>query len=210
MKQGTMLDNVTSIDARIRNIFRVRYRWAKKDYFNITQPSVIANNSMIGFSGLPASASEGTGVFGVPGTNLGGSTNATPYPLAASSSIQASSNKGDFTGVGSTRVGSAISNLNTVLSVTNIRFAFAYDKLLRRMREAGADFDKQMLAQFGVAPYDARHGKAKYIGGYTNRLNCTDVTNMTGDTIGTLAGQINQYSDNSTKTFDYFCKSMVL
>lgn len=187
-------------DTRLKEIFKIHYRWQKKDYFTQTQPNVLVDSSQIGYSDLGAVVSTAN-MFNVPGyiRNIPSIKQGNYGP-----------NKGNYVrtgGLTDQTSSPTIANANeNGVSVANIRFAFAYDKLLRRMREAGADFDAQMLAQFGVTPYDARHGKCTYIGGYTNNLTTKDVTNMTGDDIGDLAGQINQYSDNSKRVLKYHAK----
>lgn len=182
---------------RVRDMLRLRYRWAKKDYFTQVRPDVLANPNVLGFSGLSSVAQSADGVFGVPG--VFGTTTATSVRTTPSNTtLQGNNNLGVSVPTGN--INSAGANQPTV---ANIRFAFAYDKLLRRMREAGNDFDKQMLAQFGIAPYDKRHGKCTYIGGFTNSLKSSDVTNMTGADIGELAGQINVYSQNVNKPLKF-------
>lgn len=191
---------------RLSKLFKMHYRWQKKDYFMDVQPSVLANPNDLGYSGL-SSNMTGPQVFGVPGnlisspssTRVNTNTyfNASPNDVGEATVIQ----------LGKQNTGNLVA-LNVKNTVANIRTAFAFDRLLRRMREAGADFDKQMLAQFGVAPYDARHGKCYHIGGYTNQITTNSVTNMTGDDIGELAGSINFYADNSSKKLDYHVREM--
>lgn len=172
---------------RYDDIFSMHYAWAKKDYFTDVQPSVLPSSSDIGFSGLTPNSPMPVGgslwqVFGVPGSSEG--------------SVVA--NVGEVTGGPATQVdgnfvGDNFSNSMSYDNVTALRFAFAYDKLLRRMREAGGTFDAQMLAQFGITPYDARHGKCHWIGGQTNRLNASDVTNV-AENLGFLGGLLNCYN----------------
>lgn len=199
-KSGFVLQTLgDDSDIRLKEIFKIHYRWQKKDYFTQTQPNILVDSSQIGYDGITNVSF--TNLFRVPGM-----APATPTVVDSTSSV----NAGNYvrTGGVSNQVSSpTVAGIQSGgVSVSNIRFAFAYDKLLRRMREAGADFDAQMLAQFGVTPYDARHGKCTYIGGYTNNLTTKDVTNMTGEDIGDLAGQINQYSDNSKRVLKYHAK----
>lgn len=180
--------------------FKIHYRWQKKDYFTQTQPNVLPDSSQIGYDNLSSTISL-SNLFNVPG--IGKS-------ISNVRDNGASVNRGNYVASGgltdNSSSATATNIINQGVSVANIRFAFAYDKLLRRMRESGPDFDAQMLAQFGIAPYDARHGKCYYLGGYTNSLSSSDVTNMTGSGIGELAGQINAYSDNSSKILNYHAK----
>lgn len=199
LKSGTVISDLGDVDfSRMTEIFKIHYRWQKRDYFTQTQPNVLVESSQIGYSGL-GNEPNFSGMFRVPGL-IGGS----PALRTAPSTL----NPGNFLRTGGV-TGASSATLTNIqqygVSVANIRFAFAYDKLLRRMREAGADFDAQMLAQFGITPFDARHGKCTYIGGYTNNLAAKDITNMTGEDIGELAGQINAYCDNQ-RTLKYHAK----
>jgi len=179
---------------RFRSIFEVHYRWKKKDYFTNTCPNNLPDNNYLGFEGGDfALQNSGTitqndllnAVPGVVSTGVG-----------QVSEYQTRSNAAFGNGVGSRSLtSSAAGPTNT--SVQAIRFAFAYDKLLRRMREAGQDFDKQMLSQFGINPIDQRHGKCYYIGGFTNRLNSTSVNNTTSTDLGNIGGNIDVYSKNN-------------
>lgn len=201
MPSGLVINNVDDVaSSRMRKLFAIHYRWQKKDYFTQTQPQVLPVSDDIGYNNLPSTISL-SNLFNVAGIGK---------PIPSVLPNNASVNNGSYVGTGGLTNNSASVSAQNIfnqgVSVANIRFAFAYDKLLRRMREAGPDFDKQMLAQFGIAPYDARHGKCYYIGGYTNALSSSDVTNMTGSGIGELAGQINAYSDNSGKVLNYHAK----
>lgn len=200
LKGSQIIDSYADMPLnRFKEIIKIHYRWQKRDYFTQTQPNVLVDSSQLGYSGLQ---SDIVGSF----LNVPGMVRLNPR---VSPSTTSTLNSGLSVRTGGT---SDVSNpvagniQNQSVSVANIRFAFAYDKLLRRMREAGADFDKQMLAQFGITPYDARHGKCIYLGGYTNSLNSKDVTNITGEEIGHLAGQINAYCDNSKKTLKFHAK----
>lgn len=199
LKGSQVIDTYADMSLdRFKEIIKVHYRWQKRDYFTQTQPNVLVDGTQIGYTGLQSDIVNG--FLNVPGL-------ITLRPNVSDSASTLNAGKYVRTGGMSnvtTPTASTISQNG--VSVANIRFAFAYDKLLRRMREAGADFDKQMLAQFGVTPYDARHGKCTYLGGYTNSLNSKDVTNFTGEEIGHLAGQINAYCDNSKKTLKFHAK----
>lgn len=170
---------------RIEDLLELHYAWAKKDYFTSVAPSILPTSTDIGFTGLPSDAPLTT-IFGVPGSSNDGSIISKVGSYNGQISNQ--NNFGEF-----------VYNNSPVYygqsDVSALRFAFAYDKLLRRMREAGGTFDKQMLAQFGITPPESRDGKCTYIGGQTNRLNASDVIN-TGqqDDLGFIGGNINQYS----------------
>lgn len=185
-------DNLSSgdaVDASVaRKLLKLHYAWAKKDYFTDVQPSVLPSASDIGFHDLQTQAPD-TSIFGVPG--------------ASSSTIISTVTQGQPSQGYTSNAGEFVSNSGSIAPYANqsnvaaLRFAFAYDKLLRRMREAGGTFDKQMLAQFGIKPYEGRDGKCTFIGGQTNRLNASDVIAQSGSSenaLGFIGGNINQYS----------------
>lgn len=186
-------------DNRLKKILRLHYAYAKKDYFTDVQPSVLPTGSDIGYEALGQYAPNSE-VFGVPGAS---STNIISQVVGRQDPQGFNQNIGDAV-VNS----SSLTPYSIQSNVTALRFAFAYDKLLRRMREAGGTFDKQMLAQFGITPYDGRDGKCIYIGGQTNRLNASDVISQSGTSendLGFIGGNINQYSVPRGK-FKYHAK----
>lgn len=212
--------NVLSIESqRHYGIFDCHYAWAKKDYFTDVSPNILPKATDIGYDGLEPGGPGNSSLwsfFGVPGSSRSGVISVVGTQDVVGGVNQ---NTGDrvILGAGSTRdnlpstYNSTSVQSNVQTNVSALRFAFAYDKLLRRMREAGGTFDAQMLAQFGIVPYDQRHGKCIYIGGQTNRLVASDVvsTNNNQDqgnpSLGFLGGQINVYSPARQK-FKYHCK----
>lgn len=183
----TVIDNVS----RFFDVFEVHYRWLKKDYFTITQTNALANSEMLGFSDMELAVSFATAQPGSTGYNFGV---AGIGPSSRIGNTQGSTNIEDTSGL---NTGSSVyTNPSSGLSVASIRFAFAYDKLLRRMRVAGQDFDAQMLAQFGIAPIDQRHGKCFRIGGFTNRISTQSVVDTSASGLGNIGGKLDTYSQN--------------
>lgn len=185
-----------------RSVFEVHYRWLKKDYFMSVQPNVLPDSSQIGYSGLDNIYSSKSVNFQVPGIGTPASSPLQGDPVGI--------NYGSVSefGIPQNASNNFVPAGSAQMSASSIRLTFALDRLLRRQREAGAQFDKQMLAQFGVVPYDERHGKCVFIGGQTNRLYSSDITNTseTGDEgLGSLGGQINVYSA-SRRTLKYHAK----
>ena len=193
----------TSDYTKFSDIFTLHFRWLKKDYFMSSQPSVLPTSADVGFGGLssllmegqPDSASKFWQIFSLPGFKnsvTNGSVLSNPDSASYISNVSGQ-NVGD-----KVYVSSSYANI----SVSSIRFAFAFDKLLRRMRTAGATFDDQMLAQFGIKPIDFRHGDAFYLGGFTNRLNISEVT-QTSDQLngglGQFGANVSKYSTNPQK-----------
>lgn len=185
-------------DSTWEDVFTLHYRWLKKDYFMSVQPSVLPNSSDIGFSGLSSMLSEGANgsanfwqLFSLPGGNVSN--------YRGPALTDGNSNVSQNTGQNVTVRGASSTDTD---SVSAIRFAFAFDKLLRRMRSAGATFDDQMLAQFGIKPIDMRHGDAYYLGGFTNRLNLNEITSTASHIsqgLGQFGSNISKYSDNPKK-----------
>ena len=196
---------------KFSDIFTLHFRWLKKDYFMSVSPTVLPTPNDIGFSGLNQSlqggATVGAGntnllwqIFSIPGLgvrniyeNVQNTTNA--------------NNIGEFVATGA-----SVGSNNSQINASAIRFAFAFDKLLRRMRSAGATFDDQMLAQFGIKPVDYRHGDAYYLGGFTNRLNISEVTQTTDQLnggLGQFGANVSKFSTNPKK-IKYHAKEDVI
>lgn len=186
MQSNMILGDTDSDAERLAKMLRVHYRWLKKDYFTQVQPSVLPDTNTIGFEGLTNIAQQGYSIypsmFNVPGA---------VYPGAVSQNLTNSQQTGPMANNQGHYTTSIYPN-----SVANIRLAFAYDKLLRRMRNASGSFSAQMLAQFGVAPKDYRGGEVRKLGGFTSRVYPTDVTSTAdyNNTLGKIGGQINQYA----------------
>lgn len=191
---------LTATSTDMPQIFDVHYRWMKRDYFMSVQPSILPVSTNIGYSGISDSYFADSVNFEVPGIIPRGSG-----ALAGIDAQIISDSVKTPTNSASAQNTNLYANMN---SVAAIRLNFAIDRIARRQREAGAQFDKQMLAQFGITPIDERHGKCVFIGGQTNRLYASDVTNQseTGESgLGSLGGQINVYSP-SRRTFKYHAK----
>ena len=208
--------NFVGADADVNNYgdwFRMRYRWMKKDYFTSVQPNVLPDNTMMGFHSFTfddfSSDTQNAGNnFGVPGAagyfdvKQNSGTSQAYYAPQADGTYKGNSIYGINFHSSSSKTDGA------VLSPARIRLMFAYDKYLRRIREAGGTFDAQMEAIYGITPNESRFGNVVKIGGQTNRLFVNDVTNVseTGDFgLGSLGGNVNNYS-KPRSTFKYHCK----
>ena len=194
----------TNDEDRFFRVFELHYRWLKKDYFTSTQTAVLPNTQMLGFNGFVSNIPLNSPSIQPP--NEVNTFSPGPYvqnPGAQlGNGVVTGSNEYQGTYSNDLSVNAPISSAQ--VSVSAIRFAFAYDKLLRRMREAGQDFDKQMLAQFGIAPIDQRHGKCYRIGGFVNRLSPQSVNNTASD-LGNIGGNIDTYSMNN-RPLKFHCK----
>lgn len=182
--------------ARFIEMCRMHYRWADKDYFTCVEPYVLPQSSNFGYTNLSSSATLGNvwQLFGIPGTPIS-SYNSQPAVTSQNTSGDNVQNNGQFVTVMN-------GTSNSYMNVAAIRFAFAYDRLLRRMRNAGPSFNLQMLAQFGIHPVDERHGEVKRLGGWTNALRLSEVTStadLQGSDLGSIGGKMTSYSNNTKK-----------
>lgn len=73
-----------------------------------------------------------------------------------------------------------LSKNNSLLSVANIRNAFALDKLLSVTQRAGKTYAEQIKAHFGYEVSEGRDGKVNYIGGFDCNIQVGDVTQTSG------------------------------
>lgn len=87
------------------------------------------------------------------------------------------------------------------LSLLDIRIA----KCLQRWKAVSLtnrmDYKNQVKAHLGATVPDGRVDLAEYIGGHTNSLNISEVTNM-GQNQGNISGKGTMYSNNDTITYD--------
>lgn len=203
-------------DRQYAHWFRMRYRWMKKDYFTSVQPNVLPDPTMIGFQTLTFESFSSfndsadaqsrdqdiTNVnFGVPGAP--GELSTSPDTVYPDENINNVNYQGNGFVNFNARAGSGTSSVAVgSLTPARIRLMFAYDRYLRRLREAGGTYNAQMMAMYGITPNDDRFGNVIKIGGQTNRLFVNDVTNVseTGDYgLGTLGGNVNNYAQPRNK-----------
>lgn len=101
----------------------------------------------------------------------------------------------------------------TIMTIANLRSAFALDKLYRISAQAGdGDYKSQIKARFGFDPYAPQY-KCEFVGAASAPVKIDQVT-TTADTlsssgdIGTPAGRIygNAYAQDSKGFFEYDVK----
>lgn len=183
---------------RLVKMFEMHYRWQNKDYFTDVQPQIFpyglgfeaATPMSTSFIPLTDNSLSGWSLFSVPGSPT--------VDVDQDPAGRPSQNESSY-------VNLSLSGSGAQESVSQLRLAFAFDKLLRRMRQAGASFNSQMLAQFGIKPIDYRHGDVIYLGGHTNLLRFDEVTSTaeTSDaSLGTLGGKMTAYNNNA-RTIKY-------
>ena len=179
-----------------RQMFEMRYRPLKKDFFTNVFPSPLFNDSMVGgqqFLQQRETTLERvnqwlTSISEVKVLNQSGSEADPPTNTAI----------GDVDQV------VHLSNMNRA----NIETLFATDKLLEITRRAGKHYDAQTLAHFGAEVPDTIEGKAHFLGRHTQEIVIGDVVS-TADTssgadgmpLGEIAGK--GYSAETSKDIKF-------
>ena len=170
------LDDVSNVNhvpltdyTRLRQIFSLRYRPYQRDYFKAIEPSPLL--SPIGTLGL-------TGTF-------------TSVELRQWLGLQedvynAVNSEGSGPGV----FGDSLTNValqqedSSVLSLSSLRTAYAFEKLLKITNRAGKHYDDQVLAHFGFKVPRGISEEVYYLGSYTSKLTIGEVV-ATADTATT-------------------------
>lgn len=161
------------VSAPITSQFFLRYRDWKKDYFNVVKPSYQGSDFMSSiFQPL---------------------TFTTPYGSSVVSSTPESYHyNNDFLGGLSTSINSSTTGLR--LTVSNLRSAYALDKLYRLMISAkDGSYSEQMKVRFGIdAPDD--DWKSQFIGAIDAPITISEVETTAdtydGNEIGSAAGTL--------------------
>lgn len=186
------IDVSTQLAGNVQNFvstyLQLRYRPWKKDRYTISSTSFQGND----FMANPISS---------PQFPSGSQSN-------IASLIPSTDNSSGYQG----RLESADASYN-IMTVANLRSAFALDKLYRLSAQAGdGDYKSQIKARFGFDPY-APQFKADFVGAASAPVKIDQVT-TTADTLsangdnGTPAGRIygNAYAQESKDVFEYDVK----
>lgn len=174
----------------ISNMFTIRYRPLKKDFFtNVLQSPLYALN--------PSSDVNPNSYNTVDSA----SNTISSYILSAYGvQLQQNGVTSDTLATNSTvdtdRYSGVITYDGQFDSVQNIRLAFAYDKMMSITQRAGKHYDDQTLAHFGVSVPQGISGECYFLGGHTSDLNIAEVVataaGSQGDntsSLGELAGR---------------------
>lgn len=172
----------------VSNYLQLRYRPWKKDLYTISSTSFQGNDYMSNPINSPQfpSGSQSNIVSLVPTTD-------------SSSGFQG-------------RLESSDASYH-IMTVANLRSAFALDKLYRLSAQAGdGDYKSQIKARFGYDPYAPQY-KSEFVGAASAPVKIDQVT-TTADTLsssgdnGTPAGRIygNAYAQSSNDVFEYDVK----
>lgn len=76
-----------------------------------------------------------------------------------------------------------LNGVKSTLTVADIRFGFALEKLLDITQRAGKTYAEQIKAHFGVEVSEGRDGRVKYLGGFDSNIQVGDVTQTSGTTV---------------------------
>ena len=154
---STMADpDFSEYTTRFNAPFCLRYRNWKKDYFNCVSPY------FQGADWLTSSINPPT-LDSISGVN-----NLTPSTFSSADvGITKGHALGQLQGVSPTK--------NTILSISNLRSAFALDKLYRLSIAAGdGDYGSQIRAHYGFdVPYD--NCKSRFLGGISSPISISEV-----------------------------------
>lgn len=186
------LDSQTPLAGNVQNFvstyLQLRYRPWKKDRYTISSTSFQGNDYMSNTISSPSfpSGSQSNIVSLTPSTDN-------------SSGFQGRLESGDAS--------------YHIMTVANLRSAFALDKLYRLSAQAGdGDYKSQIKARFGFDPYAPQY-KCEFVGAASAPVKIDQVT-TTADTLssngqnGTPAGRIygNAYAQEASGIFEYDVK----
>lgn len=137
---------------RLLGICQLRYRWTPKDYFTGVVPSELyGTENLSSASNLSALLPDGRQAM------LAGAQDGTGFTLMDASD------------------GRQV-KLGDQVSTRSIRAMFAVEKLLRLTRRAGNfDYISQVAAHYGVDVPSGRGDEVKYLGGWSNNIDISEV-----------------------------------
>lgn len=186
------IDVPTPLAGNVQNFvstyLQLRYRPWKKDLYTISSTSFQGNDFM-------------SNTISAPQFPSGSQSN-------IASLVPTTDNASGFQG----RLESSDASYN-IMTVANLRSAFALDKLYRLSAQAGdGDYKSQIKARFGFDPYAPQY-KCEFVGSTSAPVKIDQVT-TTADTLsssgdnGTPAGRIygNAYVQESNDVFEYDVK----
>lgn len=189
------------------DIFKIRYRPWKRDYFTSLLPSPIFSDNSI------------NSLFGNNGNVV------VPNYLGSNSFLErGADNRSITSGDNATSVGSrgvwnpnnptqSLEYLYNDLSVANIRAMFAADKLLEVTRRVPKHYDAQTLARFGIKPPTGISGEVMRLGTDSNKIRIDQVVSSAGtdDTpLGSIGGKGYGLSQGSSNEFTAPCHGILM
>lgn len=91
----------------------------------------------------------------------------------------------------------------SVLSVNDLRYGFALQKILERSARSGSRYSEYIASAFGVSPSDARLQRSEYLGGSSTPVNIQQVASTFGEEKqggNTSLGELGAYSLTNNKS----------
>ena len=183
------------------NVFTLRYRPLKKDFFTnilssplyVLNPSADINPNSYNNT-VTASNDINSYILSAYGVQLQ-NQGITDNSLATNDGVSSAGTNGSLNGT-VTEFSDPVSGANSFGSVQRLRLAFAYDKMLSITQRAGKHYDDQTLAHFGVKVPQGISGECYFLGGHTSDLNIAEVVATAAGTnkgntssLGELAGR---------------------
>lgn len=167
--------NVTSSSmlARWKDMFSLRYRPYQRDYFKAIEPSPL-------LSPIGTLTSLAPGSLGLSSINQWLGLDDDYLTTNQSGVIEQSSSSTSFGDV-LTNVGLQLDNNPGQLSLSSLRTAYAFEKLLKITNRAGKHYDDQVLAHFGFKVPRGISEEVYYLGSYNSKLTIGEVVS-TADT----------------------------
>ncbi len=136
--------------------FQLRYRQLPKDLITSSIPTPTYDKSIFSLPSvlnIHSSVSRSDDATGVNIAPSGGSQTGIPLPG-----------------------GSGVADSKPIISTSDIRSAFALEKMLEATRRAnGLDYASQIAAHYGFDVPDSRRPRAKFIGGFDNSISISEV-----------------------------------
>lgn len=153
-------DSISGISA-FKRFGQLRYRNAQLDYFTNIRPTPLFSDANSSFYGAGSNVKQS---FFTQGDS--------------STLIQADEDYTAITRETWSDNGKSYSQVN----VSDIRNAFALDKLMQITQRAGKTYAEQIKAHFGYEVSEGRDGTVNYLGGFDSNIQVGDVTQMSGTT----------------------------
>lgn len=160
-----------------RNLFTMRYRPYKKDFYTNVFPSPVFGSGSLGSQQFVEEQAYGGTLERVNQwlTNL-----KRVYSIDPSGDDQNGTPTASALGYGDAEA------LKSELNRANIETLFATDKLLEITRRSGKHYDAQTLAHFGAEVPDTIEGKAHFLGRHTQEIIIGDVVSTADTSNGDL------------------------
>lgn len=180
---------ITEGSAFEHKLFKVHYRPWRRDLYSFVQPAPIFGNSFASY--LQDFPGDSDGFYSSYFPESSGDT-----ALGVNSQKPESGLEPNPAGYESSRIGVALQPATGIISVGDIRAAFALDKLLRITAQTGSHYDEQTLAHFGYKIPEGISDEAYFLGSQSLDININEVvaTATTGSgrdtsTLGDIAGR---------------------